>query len=87
MDDKPLFTCWCVYFTKLRIYKNRVEIGQCFGISVTTIPIQKIASVSNSLIGIKIETTGGGKTEHIGPWDSNKKKEIVELILKLIDTH
>lgn len=82
-----LFQCWCVFFTRLRIYKDKVEIAKFFGISVITIPVQKIASVNNSIMGITLETTGGGKTELVQPWSSEKRKEAIKIVLKLLDSN
>lgn len=85
MNDKPLFECWCVLASKIVIFENRVEIKKAFGLSTQTIPVSKIASVNNTLMGIVFETTGGAKPDKLQPWDANKKKEIVDLVFKLIN--
>lgn len=88
MTDELIFSCWCIFFSKLKIYKNRVEIGRFFGLATTTIPIQKIASVHKGISGmIRIETTGGGRVDQISPWSSKKRQEVVNIILKLIESH
>lgn len=84
MSDNPMFECWCAMFTKLKIYKDRIEVKSMLGLNTLSIPISKIASVNNGFTGIKFETTGGVKTEPVQPYDSKKKAEAVKLILKLI---
>lgn len=46
--------------------------------------MRKIASVNNSIMGITLETTGGGKTELVQPWSNEKRKEAVNVILGLL---
>lgn len=86
MADELIFSCWCIFATKLRIYKSRVEIGRVFGISTTTIPVNKIASVHKGLTGISLETSGGGRVHQIAPWNRKNYTEIVDRILKLTET-
>ena len=60
-----------VYFGKLMIYPDRVEVKSL--VKHEVIPASKIANVSyNKLTGqLIIETTGGGKT-HMGFWGGVK---------------
>lgn len=85
MNDKPVYQCWGVYLTKLVIYENRIEIKRALGLSTQTIPMNKVASVSNTFMGIVFETSGGSKHQRLQPWDAKKKTEIVDIVLKLID--
>ena len=85
MNEKPLFECWCTLLSKIVIYKDRVEIKKALGLSIQTIPMSKIASVNNTFMGIVFETSGGAKPDKLQPWDANKKKEIVDLVFKLIN--
>ena len=85
MDNKPIFECWCVYFSKIIIYQDRVEVKKTFGLTTQTIPISKIASVNDTFMGIVFETSGGGKPDKLQPWDAKKKKEIVDTIFNLIN--
>ncbi len=85
MNDELIFSCWCIFFSKLKIYRNRVEIGRFFGISSTTIPMQKVASVHKGFTGISIETTGGGQVHQIQPWNTKYRQQAVSEILKLLE--
>lgn len=85
MKEELVYECWCVLVMKLKIYKNKIEIGSFFGMFTTTIPIQRLASVSNTLFGIVLETTGGGKTTPFSPWKNSNTKIIVNTILELIE--
>lgn len=85
MNEKPLFECWCVYLSKIVIFKDRVEIKKTLGLTTQTIPMSKIASVNNTFLGIVFETSGGGKPDKLQPWDAKKKKDIVDLVFKLIN--
>ena len=85
MESKPIFECWCVFVTKLLIYQDRVEIRKAFGLSTINIPISKIASVGKGLTGVTIETTGGGKTDSVAPWNADKRQKAVDIILDLIN--
>ena len=80
---KLLFECWCVTFTKLRIYDDQVEIGNFFGLLKKTIPVNRIASVGQGITSIQIETTGGGRY-NAQPYVLKSRAEAVETILNLI---
>lgn len=74
MENKILGVFKIVYFGKLTIYQDRVEINSPFKKEV--IHSDKIANVSvNKLRGqLIIETTGGGKTK-VQLWGGYKKSE------------
>lgn len=85
MDTKPIFECRCAFFSKIIIYKDRVEVKKHFGLTTQIIPISKIASVGNTYMGIVFETTGGAKPDTMQPWNTDNKKKIVDLVFDLIN--
>lgn len=84
METNPIFQCWCIFFTKLLIFQDRIEIRQFFGANTIVVPLKKVASVTKSITGISFETTGGGKTETIQPWTNDNRQKIVDLVTKII---
>lgn len=83
MENNIIFQCWCIFFTKLVIYKERVEIKHFFGLTTIIIPAYKIASVKKSITGISFETTGGGRTEKIQPWSNKNREKIIEIVMEM----
>lgn len=71
MENQILGQFKFVYFGKLTVYSDRVEVHSL--VKSEIIPASKIANVSyNKLTGqMVIETTGGGKT-HMGFWGGRK---------------
>jgi len=83
MENKILGQFKFVYFGKLTIYNDRIEIASL--VKNEIIPANKIANVSyNKLSGrLIIETTGGGKTS-LGFWGGVKAgTEALRLISSL----
>lgn len=84
MKNDLLFECWCIFFTKLRVYKKSVEIAGFFGLFTTTIPAGRIASVQKDFTGVSIETSGGARVK-VSPWNNSpqKRADIVRIISKI----
>ena len=85
MYNEPLFECWCVLFSKIIIYKDRVILKTSLGINTQTIPLSRLASVNKKISGLEFETSGGARNRTIQPWNTKNRDKIVDLIFSLIN--
>lgn len=80
-QNEPLLECWCIFATKLTVYKDRLEIGAFFGLSKTVIPKAKVNTTSFTLITCEtIIRTIGGEDYKVCPWNLNKRKQLFAIV-------
>ncbi|MFZ5376794.1 MAG: hypothetical protein ACOZAN_03980 [Patescibacteria group bacterium] len=68
----------CVYFTKFRVYPERIEIKSVM--REHSIPKNKINGVHRGMLGQIIINTVGGEDYQVGVWGSKNGKELYELL-------
>ncbi len=80
-NNEPLLTCWCIFATKLTVYKDRLEVGSFFGLNKTTIPKAKVNTTSFAFITQETTIrTIGGEDYKICPWSVAKRKALYSIV-------
>lgn len=84
MKNKLIFETNCIFLTKLRVYKNMVEIRKYFGLSVRTVPIKNISAVDKSILGNITIRTSGGEDFEACPWSVKNRTGLYKVLTKEI---
>lgn len=80
-QNKPLLECWCIFATKLTVYKDRIEVGSFFGLNQTTIPKAKVNTTSYTMLTWEtVVRTIGGEDYKICPWSVKNRRALYQIV-------
>ena len=80
-SNQPILECWCIFATKLTVYKDRLEVGSFFGLNKTTIPRAKVNTTSYTFLTWEtVIRTIGGEDYKVCPWSLAKRKQLYNIV-------
>ena len=77
-NNQLLMEVKCTTFTRCRVYQDRIEIKPLFGEQV--IPKSKVNAIQKNWANVITIKTIGGEDYQLSAWDTNKGKELYELL-------
>ena len=79
-NNQLLMEVKCIYFTRCRVYNDRIEIKPLVG--EHTIPKTKVNAIHKNMVGQITIKTVGGEDYLVSSWDNKKGTELYELLKK-----